>query len=356
MSETILQAGLVGCGRIGAFTRQELRDSLPAGWLPLSHADAIRATPGYALAALCDVDARLLDQAAAAHGVAQTFTDYREMVRTVRPDVVSIATRTAGRCEMIEFVAQHGVRGIHCEKPISTTIGDCRRAMATLQQHRMQISYGALRRSMDAFRQVRAMVNAGEIGELVQIDFQVGRTLLLWNHPHSVDLLMFFAGTAEVDHVQASCTITEGAVRSPDLVDDDPLVDHALIRFANGVTGCISAVPGPSVVLYGSKGVMTVGANGAWIDQRVSGTGHVPEPTRRIVPRPTVSGRVRAYQELRDTLLSGAPSPITPHEILQGQRILMAIVASSLRGGARLRLDEVSDDLEVTGKFGTNYP
>ena len=356
MSGTILKAAVVGCGRIGAFTRPELRDSLPAGWLPLSHADAIRATPGYALAALCEVDAQLLDKAAAAYGVAQTFADYGEMVRSVRPDVVSIATRTAGRCEMIEFVAQHGVRGVHCEKPISTNIGDCRRALAALQRNNVRISYGALRRYMDVFQQVRAMVSAGEIGELVQIEVQVGRTLLLWNHPHSVDLLLFFAGTAEVDHVQASCTFQDGAVRSPDLVDDEPLVDHAMIRFGNGVAGCISSVPSNSVVLYGSKGAITVGTNGAWIDRRITGPNHAPELTQRIVPQASVSGRVRAYAELRDAILSGAPSSISPDEILQGQRILMAIVASSLRGGARLRLDEVSDDFEVSGKFGTNYP
>jgi scyllo-inositol 2-dehydrogenase (NAD+) len=356
MSEALLKASLVGCGRIGAFTRPELRDSLPAGWLPLSHADAIRATPGYALAALCDVDAQLLDKAAATHGVAQTFADYREMVGTVRPDVVSIATRTAGRCEMIEFVAQHGVRGVHCEKPISTNIGDCRRALAALQRNNVQVSYGALRRYMDVFRQVRAMVSAGEIGEIVQVEVQVGRTLLLWNHPHSVDLLLFFAGTTEVDYVQASCTFQEGAVRSPDLVDDEPMVEHATIRFANGVTGCISPVPSHSVVLYGTKGAITVGANGAWIDRRISGPNHSPKPTQRIVPQATVSGRVRAFEELRDAILSGAPCSISPDEILQGQRILMAMVASSLRDGARLRLDEVSDDFKVSGKFGTNYP
>jgi len=355
MSETILKAGLVGCGRIGAFTRPQLRDNLPAGWLPLSHADAIRATPGYALVALCDLDAQLLDKAAAVHDVARAFNDYREMVRVARPDVISIATRTAGRCDMIEFVARHGVRGVHVEKPISTSVGDCRRALAALQRNKVQITYGALRRFMDVFREARAMVRAGEIGELIQIEAQMGRTLLLWNHPHSVDLLLFFAGTAEVDHIQANCTFREDAVQSPDLVDDDPLVEHAVIRFANGVTGCISSVPGSGLVLYGSKGAMIVGANGAWIDRRISGPDHSPEPSQRIFPQAAASGRVRAYQELRDAVLSGAPCSISMDEILQGQRILMTIAASSLRGGARLRLDEVSDGFVVSGKFGTNY-
>ena len=237
MSETKLKAGLIGCGRIGAFTRPELRDSLPAGWLPLSHAEAIRAIPGYELAALCDVDAQLLDKAVAAHEVAHAFGDYREMVRIVQPDVISIATRTAGRCDVIEYVARHGVRGVHVEKPISTNIGDCRRALTALRLNKTQITYGALRRFMDVYREARAMVKAGEIGELIQIEAQMGRTLLLWNYPHSVDLLLFFAGTAQVEYVWANCAIQEGAVQSADLVDDDPLVEHAVIRFANGVTG-----------------------------------------------------------------------------------------------------------------------
>lgn len=219
----------------------------------------------------------------------------------------------------------------------------------------MQVTFGALRRFMDVFRTAKAMVSAGEIGELVQIEAQMGRTLLMWNHPHSVDLLLFFAGTADVEYVWANCTFREGAVQSMDLVDDDPLVEHAVIRFANGVTGCISSVPGLGLVLYGSKGAIVVGADGAWIDRRISGPGHSPEPTQRIVPHVTASGRVRAYQELRDAILFGTPCSISTDEILQGQRILMAIAASSLRGAGRLRLNEVSDDFSISGKFGANY-
>ena len=83
----------------------------------------------------------------------------------------------------------------------------------------------------------------------------------------------------------------------------------------------ISSVPGFGLVLYGSKGAMIVGANGAWIDRRVSGLNHSPEPTQRIIPQVAVSGRVRAYQELRDAILSGTPCSISTDEILQGQRI-----------------------------------
>ena len=39
----------------------------------------------------------------------------------------------------------------------------------------------------------RDIVVSGEIGDMVEICIEHGRTMLLWNHPHSVDLLIFFA-------------------------------------------------------------------------------------------------------------------------------------------------------------------
>lgn len=51
-----MRAALIGCGRIGAHTPERLRQTIPAGWLPVSHAEAMLANPGLELVAVCDVN------------------------------------------------------------------------------------------------------------------------------------------------------------------------------------------------------------------------------------------------------------------------------------------------------------
>src|ERR1700690_1825732 len=103
-----LRAAVVGCGRIGTWTQPESVAGLPPGWLPLSHADAIRSVPGLTLAALGDSIPENLQRAGKAFGVTRLFADHKTLIDEVRPEILSIATRTQGRCDIIEYAARHG--------------------------------------------------------------------------------------------------------------------------------------------------------------------------------------------------------------------------------------------------------
>lgn len=278
----------------------------------MSHAECVRAA-GFELVALCDVDQGRLSKAADAYGV-PGYLDYRHMLAEQRPDLVTIATRTPQKLEIVE--ACKSVPFVYVEKPLANSLADCRRMLTR------SLGYGVNRRYHAVYRQARDMMR--DARELV---LEFGRSPLLWTHPHSMDLALFFLGTDVID-VQARVT-----------GDDDPIVEHAYIRFAGGRSAVITTGEGCNVRLHGDGRTLEIHADGSWL-QMSSGRGYqlAQEITR---PRPSQSATVTAMQELV------AGIAISPDEILTGMKMLLACVWSQMQGNRPVRLDEVPDDLRI---------
>lgn len=356
MSMNQLKAAIIGCGRIGTFTRPELRASLPNGSLPVNHAEAILANNGLQLVALCDLNEANLQRAATDYGITQCFNDYRTLILEVKPDILSIATRTQGRCDIIKFAAENGVKGIHLEKPMSTNMKECREALASVKLNQVHLTYGTVRRFMDIYRRAKEMLDAGEIGDLVQISVELGRTLLLWNHPHSIDMVIYFSGSTDVEYVQGNCILKKSP--SSDLleVDDDPLVESATIKFKSGVTGLITSRAGGNVTLCGTGGNLIIAADGSWLElQKRTNKGPYFLETSRMNVEPEMSGTQRAFFELMKAIQKGTPLTITTEEIETSQEIMLGIAYSSIHDGRRIRVSDIPAKFTVTGKFGDQF-
>lgn len=351
-----LRVALVGCGRIGAHTPPHVRAACPPGWLPLNHAEAITTTPGLELVAVCDTDAARAEATAKEFSAARWFTDYRKLIEEVRPDLLSIATRTAGRCDIIEFAAAHGVRGIHAEKPLGRSREECQRALRAVAAHGVKLSYGTTRRYMDAYREAKLRFAEGSFGALRQVTLEFGHSALLWTHPHSADLAVFFSGAREVEFVQATCAIPPETVQSH-VVDADPKVENAFIQFTNGMRATLTCAGGLHTHLAGEHGTLTVGADGSWLDwnRKATPDGAYPLMHQRWRPSASLSGTQRAFTELAAAVRTGSALGITPEEIALGCDFLFAIVWSSLQGGRRVTLAEVPADLTITGRSGALF-
>lgn len=331
---------------MGSYTRPELRSSIAPGWLPLNHAEGICAVPGLRLNSLCDTDPTNLERAVRAFGV-PGYADFSRQFAETGPDIVSIATRTDARGDIIRGALRSGARGIHCEKPLATNMRDCRTLLAAIATQDVKLTYGTTRRFMDIYRLARTMLRDGAIGSLTDIDMRFGRSLLMWSHPHSVDLLLFFCG-ADVDRVEARCAFEATEVEA--IVDEDPIVENALISFDNGVTGHLSPCGRLDVVLTGTRGTLTIGEDGRWleIDTRAHGT-------RRIASVPTMSGTQRAFHELESAIRDQAPVSIQRREIETGMAILLSIARSGQCNGAPLHPASIAEEFTVRGRHGGNY-
>lgn len=351
-----LRVALVGCGRIGAHTPPHVRAACPPGWLPLNHAEAVTTTPGLELVAVCDTDAARAEATAKEFGAPRWFSDYRKLIEEVRPDLISIATRTDGRCDIIEFAATRGVRGIHAEKPLGRSRAECQRALRACATQGVKLSYGTTRRYMDAYREAKQLLTEGSFGGLQQITLEFGRSALLWTHPHSVDLAMFFSGATGIEFVQATCAIPAEAVHGH-VVDDDPKLENAFIQFTNGVRATLTCAGGLHTNLAGEHGTLTIGADGSWLEwnRKAAPADAYPLAHERRMSVATMSGTQRAFAELAAAVRTGGALGITPEAIALGCDAIFAIAWSSLHGGRRVSPAEVPAELTLTGRAGNLY-
>lgn len=351
-----LKAAVIGLGRMGAEPSARLDGKIPDGWLPISHAEALIATEGIELVALCDTDEQKLNHFGALYHVPNLYTDYQKLVTEVKPDIISIATRTNLRCNIIDFCLKHGVKGFYAEKPLSRSIDDCKKVLSNIEQNKAAIVYGATRRAMDIYRKAKEICWSGELGNLEHIHIEFGHAQLLWAHPHAADLITFFADSTNIKSVQGFCTIDTNNIKSG-IVDDDPLVENAYIVFNNEIKATIGQTRGLNIRLGCSEGILTVHGDGNSIEinrsKQIEGYFHKIEELN-IVPKK--SGTQYLMEDLKNSVLNKTrPLHIKPAEILCGQQILFGIVQSTLEDGKKIDTEMLNNNLIVTGRSGAFY-
>ena len=195
-------------------------------------------------------------------GIPKTYTDYREMPAKEQPDIVSIATWPHLHAEMTIVCAEASVKAINCEKPMATTWGDCKRMARVCRERGVQLTFNHQRRFGKPARKAKAMIDAGEIGQLVRLEF--GYLDLCDYGSHNFDLCNYFNGQAP-----AEWTIAQIDYRTELLVFGQPQDNQALAmwKYANGVMGLCATNRGrnlgiPHNRLIGTDGIIEIEPTG----------------------------------------------------------------------------------------------
>ncbi len=215
-----------------------------AGLIGQKHLELVHVNPNTELVAVCDADPR-----------AATIADKYEV--PFYPEVHKLLTNHTLQGAIIATPTNlHTSIGISCaekgvhilvEKPIAGTLADARLLLATAEQYGVQILVGHHRRHNPLVQQARALVQSGEIGDLVGVaamfallkpaDYynatwrtQPGGGPILTNLIHDIDSLRFICG--EIDSVYA---VTSSKTRGFVVEDTTSLT----IRFENNALGSI---------------------------------------------------------------------------------------------------------------------
>jgi predicted dehydrogenase len=339
---------------MGARTGERTRAILPPNWFPLCHAEAIKSDEALEFVAICDENEEQRNWAAQHYGVPRTYGDYREMIASEQLDILAVATRTPGRCEIIKFAAEHGVRGMHVEKPLGNNVKEVRDTMAAVASNNVKLTYGGRRRHMETYRKAKQMLKDGLVGTLQEVRVSLGRTWLMWNHPHSVDLMLYYTDATKVQSVQGSCRIEAGTVK--DLtIDDDPVLDWGALDLGNDVIGLISSASGFNTDLIGEQGILSVIADGSYLElQQMNAKGYLSAPVRKDVEW-KLSGTQGAFHELAKAIWGEESETISAGDLLESQLALFSLAHSSLLGGARVNSSMLDDRFTVTGRSGDKY-
>lgn len=257
MSET-LKCVLIGCGRISS-----------------KHIEVMANLPAVQLAGICDIRLDRLDKAAAESG-ARPFRDYMEMVKTVKPDVVSVLTDSGSHariaCDVVPYTSN-----VVVEKPMALTLHDADRMIDTCDRAGVSLFVVKQNRYNRPVVKLRQALEAGRFGKLSLGTVRVRwcRTQAYYDQDawrgtwkddggvfanqasHHVDLLQWMMGP--VESVQSYT-----ATRLVDIEVED--VGLAILRFASGALGVVEATTTArpkdlegSLSILGERGAVVIG-------------------------------------------------------------------------------------------------
>lgn len=144
-----------------------------AGGIGATHLRAYAAWPERCeLVGLADVDGNAAAAKAAAYAI-PAFTHVPTMLDELRPDAVSICTPPKFHLPIAQEVARRGIACL-CEKPPARTVAETEAMIVAFQEHGAPLQFAFCHRFHEPIRQVRALIEAGTLGTVVQIDNRFG--------------------------------------------------------------------------------------------------------------------------------------------------------------------------------------
>jgi predicted dehydrogenase len=342
----MIRYAIVGCGHIAN-----------------KHVEAIRATEGAILTAVCDRDPQRL-QPFSALGI-HSFTDMESMLTATPIDVVNICTPSGLHAPLAIEAARAG-KHVVLEKPMALSLRDADAIIQTCKQHHVQLAVVHPNRFRPVMQALRKRVDAGAFGR-----FSHANATVRWNRNqayfdqapwrgtqamdggvlmnqaiHNLDLLLWFMG--DVDEV---CSYQ--ATRLRDIETED--VSVSILRFKSGALGVIEAAVTlyprnleESLSLFGETGTAVVGGTTAnWI--RTWQFADQSEADSEAVIRRTAEdpygqpGHYAIIQDMTDALRQNRPPAVTGED---GRKALELVLACgrAAKEGKPVSMDAFRDE------------
>jgi predicted dehydrogenase len=314
-----------------------------------AHAKALADVQDYQLVAVCDLEEDTARQAAAQTGAPGVFADYATMLAEVEPDVVAIATPTSSHAALTIEAAEAGARGVCCEKPMATNLGDARRMVEACREKGVALAVNHQRRMSEVYGTMRRLIEEGALGEVYLLRGSCAGDLLS-DGTHAIDSFLHL-----VDDADAQWVFGQVHREAPDPSQDRGMGYHAsggwryghlvetgamaTFEFASGVraellTGDMR-LPGrgyQDIEVSGAAGrLWRPGDQGdppLWLWNGDT-SGWRPVPVEDAAGRRSIAD---SYRALARTIRDGAPHPLGAENALRGFEIVMAVYES-----ARLR-------------------
>lgn len=197
---------------------------------PCTHAGAYAAlAERVRLVAAADTDGDRLEAFSERYGVKDIYEDYGEMLREVKPDIVSVCAYAPERHAMVMDAIGAGVKGVWCEKAFATSLGEAREMARAARESGAAVVVSHLRRWSGEYERAKEIIDSGEIGRVTSITAHFSGSLI-HTGTHAFDVLLWFAGEAE--WVEGTLEETDGGDLPWDIAEDPG--GRAIIKFKNG--------------------------------------------------------------------------------------------------------------------------
>ena len=214
------------------------------GWFGETHCDAIQAVPSLELAALCTRTESRLSELGEKYGVSQLYTDYNEMLANPDIDAVSVVTMWDQHTEPTVAALASG-KHVFLEKPMASTVADCRTIVEAADQARGHLMVGHICRFNPRYASAKQQIADGAIGKVLSMssrrNIPAAWTPEILNKigpiagdaVHDTDLMLWFTG-ARVVSAYAQTVDLRGK-KHPDIA-------QTMYRLDNGATAVLETV------------------------------------------------------------------------------------------------------------------
>ena len=152
-------------------TLEKLRTAhIGVGGMGKSDLNSVASHSKVEVAALCDVDAKILEPALAAHQGAKGFRDYREMIAelgdSIDAVVVSTPDHTHAAAAMTAMLAG---KPVYCQKPLTHEVFESRRLKQVAAERQLVTQMGVQIHSAAPYKRAVQMIQSGVIGKVSQV-------------------------------------------------------------------------------------------------------------------------------------------------------------------------------------------
>ena len=317
------------------------------GGIADAHARAWQAQPDCDLLACADVVPERAREYAAEQGIdpARAYESFEEMLREVEPDVVSVCTPENTHEAIVTGIARTGVPdAIHCEKTMADTWGGAQRLAGECDRRGIQLTINHQRRFGEPWRDVKALLDEGAIGDLRRMEYSFAD--LFTYGTHQIDTFGLWNDDRPAEWVLGQIDYrTENTFRGTHVENQV----FAMWEYDNGVHGMASTGMGRGFVgsysrLRGTDGEIELRKH--FEDDAPSyslAVRRADETDWNVTDYPETGSWERAFASVIDALDAGDEPALGAENALRTTEILFAVYESSRRRG-RIDLPLETDD------------
>ncbi|WP_435320919.1 Gfo/Idh/MocA family protein [Haloarchaeobius sp. TZWSO28] len=337
--------GIVGCAGIGN-----------------THAEAVAAAEGTELVACADLDADAANAFAAEHGVDAWYDDVTAMIDESEVDAVSVCTPSGTHADVTVEVADAGAH-VLCEKPLDVYADRMSRMIDACDEAGVTLAGVFQKRFQPASQRAKAVVDDGDLGELVIADESVK-----WFRSQEYYDSGAWRGTRDMDGGVLLNQAIHGIDRLQWLMEGVASVQAATdtigrdmecesvaaisLRFRNGAIGTISATTATKggtdrTDINGTEGTLSL--SGSEILSLETGTGEENHMNAATTSHDTAveqfewgDGHAAAVQDFVDALREDREPAVPGREARKAVDVILAAYASNARGES-VSVDDVRD-------------
>lgn len=211
------------------------------GWFGEKHCEALAGIPQVDLYALCTRTKSRLKALGKTFGVKRLYTDYREMLADPDLEAVSVVTMWDQHTAPALAALKAG-KHVFLEKPMASTVADCRKIVRAAKAARSFFMVGHICRFNPRYAAAKQEIDSGAIGRIVSIyarrniPASVSEGVLAKIGPimgdgvHDTDLMLWYTG-ARIVSAYAQ-TVDVRGLKYPD-------IGWTMFRFDTGAVGVL---------------------------------------------------------------------------------------------------------------------